>query len=65
MLLTNFRELAIQNEACEDGMNYLNGWIKKHPEAKTTTDFLKAHKNIKKTIVVIYYEDIFVGFVEI
>ena len=50
MLLTDFRELARSNGACQERMNYLNKWMIEHPKAKTTTQFFKAHYKIERSL---------------
>ena len=46
MLVTELRELAKRENACDDGLIYLDRWIKNHPHA-TAVDFFKSQRNIK------------------
>lgn len=48
MKIQDLRLLAVENNACSQGIAYLDKYIKKHPNA-TATDFFKSKRRCKYT----------------
>ena len=46
MKIQDLRLLAVENNACSQGIAYLDKYIKKHPNA-TATDFFKSKRRFK------------------
>ena len=47
MLVTELRELAVEEGACIQGLDYLDQWIKKHPNA-TASEFFISQRNVSR-----------------
>ena len=48
MHITELRELAVKEEACAEGLQWLDDWIKDHPKG-TASQFFKSQRNVSKS----------------